>query len=125
MLIKTTTTIMTLLVLSLVTILTFPVTYVHTQTEEKHDLGKIQSYINQAQNDLVAGNQTAASYQLSSAISEISNILEKLPHTNTHTHIIKHSHSFPHSHHSGHSHEDFFKKHHIYDPSNCPPGLMC
>ena len=73
---------------------------------------------------LVAGNQTAASYQLSSAISEISNILEKLSHTNTHTHIITHSHSSPHSHHSGHHQEDF-KKHHIYDLSNCPPGLMC
>jgi hypothetical protein len=124
MLIKTTTTV-TLLMLSLTTLLTFPVTYVHTQTEEKYDLEKIQSYISQAQNDLVAGNQTAASYQLSSAISEISNILEKLPHTNTHTHFIKHSHSSPHSHHSGHSHEDFFKKHHIYDPSNCHSGLMC
>lgn len=125
MLRKTTITIMTLLVLSLAILLTFPVTYVHTQIEEGQDLEKIQSYINQAQNDLVAGNQTAASYQLSSAISEISNILEKLPQTITHTHIITHSHSSPHSHHSGHSHEDFFKKHNIYDPSNCPPGLMC
>ena len=122
---RKTTTIMTVLVLSLAVFLTFPITNVHTQTEEKYDLEKIQSYINQAQNDLVAGNQTAASYQLTSAISEISTILEKLPHTNIHIHIIKHSHSSPHSHDSGHSHEDFFKKHHIYNPSNCPPGLMC
>ena len=125
MLRKTTTTIMTLLMLSVATFLTFPVTYVFTQTEEGQDLEKIQSYISQAQNDLVAGNQTAASNQLSLAISEISTILDKLPHTNTHTHSITHSHSSPHSHHSGHSHEDFFKKHHIYNPSNCPPGLMC
>ena len=121
----TTTTIMTLLILSVATFLTFQVTYVNAQTQEGQNLEKIQSYISQAQNDLVAGNQTAASYQLSSALSEISNILEKLPHTNTHTHIITHSHSSPHSHDSGHSHEDFFKKHHIYNPSNCPPGLMC
>ena len=39
---------MTLLVLSLARLLTFPVTYVHTQTEEGQDLEKIQSYINQA-----------------------------------------------------------------------------
>ena len=123
--ITTTTTIMTLLILSVVTFLAFQVTYVNAQTQEGQNLEKIQSYISQAQNDLVAGNQTAASYQLSSALSEISNILEKLPHTNTHTHIITHSHSSPHSHDSGHSHEDFFKKHHIYNPSNCPPGLMC
>lgn len=49
MLRKTTITIMTLLVLSLAILLTFPVTYVHTQIEEGQDLEKIQSYINQAQ----------------------------------------------------------------------------
>jgi len=53
---------MTLVLLSLATLLTFPVTNIYTQTEEKYDLEKIQSYINQSQNDLVAGNQTAASY---------------------------------------------------------------
>jgi len=62
MLRKTTITIMTLVLLSLATLLTFPVTNIYTQTEEKYDLEKIQSYINQSQNDLVAGNQTAASY---------------------------------------------------------------
>ena len=123
--ITTTTTITTLLMLSVATFLTFQVTYVNAQTEEGQDLEKIQSYISQAQNDLVAGNQTAASYQLSLATSEISNILDKLPHTNTHTHIIIHSHSSHHSDHSGHHQEDFFQKHHIYDPSNCPAGLAC
>ena len=68
MLRKTTTiTIMTLLILSVVTFLAFQVTYVNAQTQEGQNLEKIQSYISQAQNDLVAGNQTAASYQLSSA----------------------------------------------------------
>jgi len=80
----TITTIITLLILSGATFLTFQVTYVNAQTQEGQNLEKIQSYISQAQNDLVAGNQTAASYQLSSALSEISNILEKLPHTYTH-----------------------------------------
>ena len=79
---------MTLLKLSVATFFTFQVTYVNAQTQEGQDLEKIQSYINQAQNDLVAGNQTAASYQLSSALSEISNILEKLPHTQLHIHIL-------------------------------------
>ena len=77
----TTTTIMTLLILSVVTFLAFQVTYVNAQTQEGQNLEKIQSHISQAQNDLVAGNQTAASYQLSSALSEISNILENLPNT--------------------------------------------
>ena len=46
MLRTTTITTMTLLVLSLAILLTFPVTHVNTQTEEKYDLEKIQSYIN-------------------------------------------------------------------------------
>lgn len=115
------TTIMTSLVISATMVLTFSVVPIYAQTEEGLNLENIQSYISQAQNDLVSGNQTAASYQLSLAISEISNILENLPHTHTHTHHITHSHS----HNSGHHHEDFFHKHHIYDPSDCPPGLMC
>lgn len=116
------TAIITLLVLSVAVFLTFSVSYIYAQTTgEGKNLEKIQSYISQAQNDLVAGNQTEASIQLSLAISEISNILDSLPHIHTHTHQVTHSHS----HHSGHHQEDYFQKHHIYDPSNCPPGLVC
>ena len=117
----TTINIVTLLMVSITTLTAFSVIDTYAQTEDQ-DLETIQSYISQAQNELVAGNETAASNQLSLAISEISDVLATLPHTHTHTHEVTHSH--PHK--SGHHHdEDYTKKHGIYDPKKCPPGLVC
>jgi hypothetical protein len=95
----------------------------------------VMSYITQAESAVASGNTTAASDRLGQAIAELSTLIgiitsEDGRHTDTHTHTITHegnTHHITHTHphHNDHHHDNWFQKHHIFDPSNCKPGLMC
>ena len=94
---------------------------------------RVMSYITQAETSIAGGNTTGASDQLGLAIAELSNLIGEITsdngrHTDTHTHThndktthIVHTHP----HHENHHHDNWFHQHHIFNPSNCKPGLMC
>jgi hypothetical protein len=101
-------------------------------------LDQLITNLTQAQNTVSNNNSELATTQLTSIIGELSDIIGKITTDNdgkyldTHTHVFNHkghthtvTHTHPHhaDHHS--HHESWFDKHHIYDPSNCKPGLMC
>ena len=96
---------------------------------------RVTSYLGQAESAVTAGNVTEASDNLGLAIAEMSNLLGEITsdngrHTDTHTHTITHNDktthiSHNHPHHTDHHHGDWFHQHHIFNPSNCKPGLMC
>jgi hypothetical protein len=95
----------------------------------------VMSYITQAESAVASGNTTAASDRLGQAIAELSTLIgiitsEDGRHTDTHTHTVTHegnthhiTHTHPHN--NDHHHEDWTTRHHIFNPSNCKPGLMC
>jgi hypothetical protein len=95
----------------------------------------VMSYITQAESAVASGNTTAASDRLGQAIAELSTLIgiitsEDGRHTDTHTHTITHEGNthhitHTHSHNNDHHHDNWFQRHHIFDPSNCKPGLMC
>ena len=101
-------------------------------------LDQLITNLTQAQNTVSNNNSELATTQLTSIIGELSDIIGKITADNdgkyldTHTHVFNHkghvhtvTHNHPHHNdHHGH-HENWFDKHHIYDPSNCKPGLMC
>jgi C-terminal processing protease CtpA/Prc len=101
-------------------------------------LDQLITNLTQAQNTVSNNNSELATTQLTSIIGELSDIIGKITtdddgkYLDTHTHFFNHkghahtvTHTHPHhaDHHS--HHESWFDKHHIFDPSNCKPGLMC
>jgi hypothetical protein len=106
--------------------------------ENTRVLDRLITNLTQAQSTVSSNNSELASTQLTAIIGELSDIIGKIttdnngPHLDTHTHFFNHkghahtvTHSHPHhSDHHGH-HESWTEKHHIFDPSNCKPGLMC
>jgi hypothetical protein len=94
--------------------------------------------LTQAQNTVSSDNSTVATTQLTSIIGELSDILGKITTDNNGQYLDEHTHFFTHKdhthtvththpHHSDHHshHPSWTEKHHIFDPSNCKPGLMC
>jgi len=93
-----------------------------------------QAKTNTANND----SSTATTSQLTAIIGELSDILGKVTTDNsgqyvdTHTHYFTHkdhAHTVTHTHshssdHHGH-HADWTDRHHIFNPKDCKPGLMC
>jgi hypothetical protein len=96
---------------------------------------RVMSYITQAETSIAAGNATDASDKLGLAIAELSNLIGEITsdngrHNDTHTHTVTHNDKtthivHTHSHHANHHHDNWFHQHHIFNPSNCKPGLMC
>lgn len=95
------------------------------------------SNLTQAQSAVSNNNSSLATTQLTSIIGELSDILGKITTENDGQHLDEHTHFFTHKdhthtvththpHHSDHhSHHSWTEKHHIFDPSDCKPGLMC
>jgi long-subunit fatty acid transport protein len=107
-----------------------------TTTQGEADIADtVMSYITQAESALATGNSTAASDRLGQAIAELSTLIGIITsgegrHTDTHTHTITHegnthhiTHTHPHN--QDHHHNNWFHSHHIFNPSDCKPGLMC
>ncbi len=106
--------------------------------ENTRVLDQLITNLTQAQSTVANNNSELASTQLTAIIGELSDIIGKITTNNngqyldTHTHFFNHkghAHSVTHTHphhsdHHGH-HESWTEKHHIFDPSNCKPGLMC
>lgn len=96
---------------------------------------RVMSYITEAETSIAGGNTTGASDQLGLAIAELSNLIGEITsdngrHTDTHTHTVTHNDKtthivHTHPHHDNHHHNNWFHQHHIFNPSNCKPGLMC
>jgi archaellum component FlaF (FlaF/FlaG flagellin family) len=106
--------------------------------ENSQVLAQLIENLTQAQNTVSSDNSTVATTQLTSIIGELSDILGKIttdnngPYLDEHTHFFTHkdhTHTVTHTHphHSDHHshHQSWTEKHHIFDPSNCKPGLMC
>jgi hypothetical protein len=100
-------------------------------------LDQLASNLSQAKAAVASGNSTAVTMQLTGIIGELSDILGKITtdengqyldeHThffthNGHTHTVTHKHPHNADH---HHHGDWFERHHIFNPSDCKPGLMC
>ena len=96
---------------------------------------RVMSYITEAETSITAGNTTDASDKLGLAIAELSNLIGEISsddgrHNDTHTHTVTHNDKtthivHTHPHHANHHHDSWFHQHHIFNPSNCKPGLMC
>jgi hypothetical protein len=96
---------------------------------------RVLSYITEAETSITAGNTTDASDKLGLAVAELSNLIGEITsddgrYNDTHTHSVTHNgktthlvHTHPH--HANHHHDNWFHQHHIFNPSNCKPGLMC
>lgn len=106
--------------------------------ENTRILDQLITNLTQAQSTVSNNNSELATTQLTAIIGELSDIIGKITTDNngkyldTHTHFFNHkgnahtvTHTHPHhaDHHS--HHESWTEKHHIFDPSNCKPGLMC
>ncbi len=103
-------------------------------------LEQLISNLTQAKTNAANNNTSAAATtsQLTAIIGELSDILGKVTtdnngqHLDTHTHYFTHNdhahtvtHTHPHSSdHHGHN-TDWFDRHHIFNPKDCKPGLMC
>lgn len=100
-------------------------------------LDQLASNLSQAKAAVASGNSTVVTMQLTGIIGELSDILGKITtdengqyldeHThffthNGHTHTVTHKHPHNADH---HHHGDWFERHHIFNPSDCKPGLMC
>ncbi|HET6590623.1 MAG TPA: hypothetical protein VFG45_10720 [Candidatus Nitrosocosmicus sp.] len=101
-------------------------------------LEQLVQNLTQAQSSVSNNDSGLATTQLTAIIGELSDIIGKITTDNsgqyldTHTHYFTHkdhvhtvTHTHPHhaDHHS--HHESWTEKHHIFDPKNCKPGLMC
>ena len=96
---------------------------------------RVLSYITEDETSIAGGNTTGASDQLGLAIAELSNLRGEITsdngrHTDTHTLTVTHNDKtthivHTHPHHDNHHHNNWFHQHHIFNPSNCKPGLMC
>lgn len=109
-----------------------------SNNENAKVLEQLVQNLTQAQSTVSNNNSELATTQLTAIIGELSDIIGKITTDNdgqyldTHTHYFTHKghvHTVTHTHphhadHHGH-HESWTEKHHIFDPKNCKPGLMC
>jgi hypothetical protein len=95
----------------------------------------VASNLTQARESIASGNATVSTAQLTFIIGELSNILGTVTSdqngwtADEHTHFFEHkghSHTVTHQHpHNPSHHHDWFEMHHIFNPSDCKPGLLC
>jgi hypothetical protein len=113
---------------------------VHAQSNSSSNqtiaVDELTSNITQARDAAESGNSTAATMQLTAVIAELSDIIgtmtsEDGPYLDEHTHFFTHNdhthtvtHKHPH-HANHHNHEDWTDRHHIFNPKDCKPGLLC
>jgi hypothetical protein len=105
------------------------------QTTAAATIDQLASNLTQARESIASGNATVTTAQLTSIIGELSDILgtvtsdQNAPTTDEYTHFFAHkghSHTVTHHHpHNPSHHHDWFETHHIFNPSDCKPGLMC
>lgn len=98
-------------------------------------IDQLTSNLTQAREAIASGNSTDATAELTSIIGELSDILGTVTsdqngsNTDEHTHFFTHkghTHTVTHKHpHHPDHHHDWFKEHHIFNPSDCKPGRMC
>jgi hypothetical protein len=98
-------------------------------------IDQLTSNLTQAKQAIASGNTTATTAQLTDIIGELSDILgtvtsdQNAANTDEHTHFFTHkghTHTVTHKHpHHPTHHHDWFESHHIFNPSDCTPGLMC
>src|ERR671915_45688 len=98
-------------------------------------IDQLTSNLTQAREAIASGNTTATTAQLTAIIGELSDVLGTMTsdqngaHTDEHTHFFSHkghSHTVTHQHpHHPSHHHDWFERHHVFNPSDCKPGLMC
>jgi hypothetical protein len=98
-------------------------------------IDQLASNLTQAKQAIASGNTTATTAQLTAIIGELSDILgtvtsdQNAANTDEHTHFFTHkgdTHTVTHKHpHHPSHHHDWFETHHIFNPSDCKPGLMC
>jgi outer membrane murein-binding lipoprotein Lpp len=98
-------------------------------------IDQLTSNLTAARESIASGNTTATTAQLTAIIGELSDILGTVTSdtdgaaTDEHTHFFTHkddTHTVTHKHpHHPSHHHDWFEKHHIFNPSDCKPGLMC
>ena len=110
----------------------------HAQTNNQTTattIDQLTSNLTQAKESIASGNTTATTAQLTAIIGELSDILgtvtsdKNAAHTDEHTHFFTHeghTHTVTHKHpHHPSHHHDWFETHHIFNPSDCTPGMMC
>jgi hypothetical protein len=98
-------------------------------------IDQLAANLTQAKESIANGNTMATTAQLTAIIGELSDVLGKVtsdpngPHMDEHTHFFTHkghTHTVTHKHpHNASHHHDWFKEHHIFNPSDCKPGMMC
>ena len=98
-------------------------------------IDQLTSNLTAARESIASGNTTATTAQLTAIIGELSDILGTVTSdtdgaaTDEHTHFFTHkgdTHTVTHKHpHRSSHHHDWFETHHIFNPSDCKPGLMC
>ena len=98
-------------------------------------INQLTANLTQAKQAIASGNTTATTAQLTAIIGELSDILGKVTtnqnaaSTDEHTHFFTHkgdTHTVTHKHpHHPTHHHDWFERNHIFNPSDCTPGLMC
>jgi outer membrane murein-binding lipoprotein Lpp len=98
-------------------------------------IDQLTSNLTAARESIASGNTTATTAQLTAIIGELSDILGTVTSdtdgaaTDEHTHFFTHkddTHTVTHKHpHHPSHHHDWFQQHHIFNPSDCTPGLMC
>jgi hypothetical protein len=98
-------------------------------------IDQLTSNLTQAKQAIASGNTTATTAQLTAIIGELSDILgtvtsnQNAANTDEHTHFFTHkghTHTVTHKHpHHPSHHHDWFERNHIFNPSDCTPGLMC
>jgi hypothetical protein len=99
------------------------------------NLDQLSSNLTQAREAISAGNSTEATAQLTGIIGELSDTIARITsdqngqYQDEHTHVFTHkdhTHTVTHKHpHNNNHHQDWTDRHHIFNPSHCPPGRMC
>ena len=108
----------------------------NSTNKQATNLDQLASNLTQAREAISAGNSTEATAQLTSVIGELSDTIARITsdqngqYQDEHTHVFTHkdhthtvTHKHPHN--SNDHHQDWTDRHHIFNPSHCPPGRMC
>lgn len=118
---------------------------VYAQTDDNNNnstnnqttnLDQLASNLTRAREAISAGNSTEGTAQLTSIIGELSDTIARITsdqsgqYQDEHTHVFTHkdhthtvTHKHPHN--NNNHHQDWTERHHIFNPSHCPPGRMC
>ena len=98
-------------------------------------IDQLTSNLTQAKESIASGNTTATTAQLTDIVGQLSDILGKVTsdpngqYQDEHTHFFTHhghTHTVTHKHqHNANHHHNWFKEHHVFNPSDCTPGMMC